>query len=127
METTSKRNSKEWIRILVPMVGERSSTELEIKLTRRLLLPTPESPINKILNERSKPLPCPADDPIIQSQTKLFLFKKKQTRSLFFYIPFLGFQRKFKLKTLMLSNLCECVVFNDDQDCSVLFLPPKVQ
>lgn len=37
----------------LPMVGERSSTELEIKLTSRLLFPTPESPINKILKERS--------------------------------------------------------------------------
>ena len=37
----------------VPIVGERSSTELEMKLTRRLLFPTAESPINKILNERS--------------------------------------------------------------------------
>jgi hypothetical protein len=35
----------------VPIVGERSRTELEMKLKRRLLLPTPESPINRILNE----------------------------------------------------------------------------
>lgn len=36
-----------------PIVGERSSSELalEIKLRRRLLLPTPESPINKTLKE----------------------------------------------------------------------------
>ena len=38
----------------LPMVGERSSTELEMKVTRRLLLPTPQSPINKILNDRSQ-------------------------------------------------------------------------
>ena len=37
----------------VPIVGERSSKEEEMKETRRLLLPTPESPINKILNDRS--------------------------------------------------------------------------
>ena len=48
------------------MVGAISSTELEMKLTRKLLLPTPESPINKILNDRSyDPLLCPEDDPIL--------------------------------------------------------------
>lgn len=84
------------------MVGERSSTEPEMKLTRRLLLPTPESPISKILNERSKPLPCPEDDPITQSQTKK---KKKKTKGqkkgnkvpLFLY-PFSGFPKKIQTK-----------------------------
>ena len=39
------------------MVGERSSTEeLEMKVTSKQLFPTPESPINKILKERSWPL-----------------------------------------------------------------------
>lgn len=53
------------------MVGARSSTELEMKLTRRLLLPTPESPINKILNDRSyDPLLCPDDDPILINPKK---------------------------------------------------------
>ncbi|KAF4379842.1 hypothetical protein G4B88_012765 [Cannabis sativa] len=35
------------------MVGARLSDVLEMKLTRRLLFPTQESPINKILNDRS--------------------------------------------------------------------------
>jgi len=48
---------------ILPIVGARSSTELEMKLTSKLLLPTPESPINKILKDRSYPL-CPEEDPI---------------------------------------------------------------
>jgi len=34
-----------------PIVGERSSKESEVKLRRRLLLPTPESPIINNLNK----------------------------------------------------------------------------
>lgn len=35
----------------VPIVGARPSTCEEMKLTRRLLLPTPESPMSRILKE----------------------------------------------------------------------------
>jgi len=51
----------------VPMVGAMSSSRWEAatKLTRRLLLPTPESPMRRILKEHSWPppplLPAPGD------------------------------------------------------------------
>lgn len=51
-------------RLIIPMVGARSSTELEMKLTSRLLLPTAESPISKILNERSQLLLLCPEEPI---------------------------------------------------------------
>lgn len=35
----------------VPIVGERSSKESEVKRKRRVLFPTPESPINSNLNK----------------------------------------------------------------------------
>jgi len=42
-----------YIYINKPIVGERSSKESEVKQRRRLLLPTPESPIINNLNKYS--------------------------------------------------------------------------
>jgi hypothetical protein len=50
---------------VIPMVGAMSPSRWEAatKLTRRLLLPTPESPMSRILKEHSWPplLPAPGD------------------------------------------------------------------
>jgi hypothetical protein len=48
---SSTRNWKKKRRKNGPMVGERSSKSSEVNLRRRLLLPTPESPIINNLNK----------------------------------------------------------------------------
>lgn len=59
---------------IIPIVGERFVFSLEMKLTSRLLFPTPESPISRILKEKSHLLfLCP----IFCSSSSSLLFQNR--------------------------------------------------